>query len=197
MKSRYIASIASFVTLSVSSLAQAEEAKAAGGHGAGTLELRIQTASTVAGGGIFGLITAPGVVYAPDSEIFILNLIGGAGYFVTPSLALGGDLGFTRIDGNGEASIITLAPFVKFVTGLPEHTTGFFVEASPGIVLVDGSGIQGTSFIQLSAWLGGHFPVGASAGFLVGPYVTRIDSTDDFGGGEFILGIRLGMSVYL
>jgi hypothetical protein len=180
---------------SISAVAHAQD-EPAGARGKGTLELRLQTASAVAAGGVFGTVAPPGIAYTTDSEILAVNLLGGAGYFLSPSLALGGDLGLTLIDvGSEELTLVTLAPFAKFVTGFAEREAGFFVEASPGVILASGDGDG--AFLQLAVWLGGHFPVGPSAAFLVGPYVTRIDDFDDFGGGEFIVGIRLGMSLYL
>jgi hypothetical protein len=162
----------------------------------GLIELRLQTSSAVAAGGGLGLLAVPGISYEHDSETLVINVIGGAGYFLTPALALGGDAGFTRVDARNEISLVTVAPFVKYVTGLPERSTGFFVEASPGFIIADGSGASGL-LLQIGVWLGGHFPVGRSAGLLVGPYVTRLDNVDDFGGGVFIAGLRFGMSVYL
>jgi hypothetical protein len=32
---------------------------------------------------------------------------------------------------------------------------------------------------------------------MVGPYVTRLDNFEELGEGEFIVGLRFGMSVYL
>jgi hypothetical protein len=113
----------------------------------------------VSGG--FGLLGVPGISYAPDSEILVINVIGGAGYFLTPTLALGGDAAFTRIDADAEISLFTVAPFVKYVTGLPERSVGFFAEASPGLIIADLDG-SGALLLQLGAWLGGHFPVGRS-----------------------------------
>jgi hypothetical protein len=166
-------------------------------NGTGTFEVRIQTASAVAGGGVLGVASTPGLAYGTDTEILVINVLGGIGYFLTPSLALGGDLGYSHLDDGSSLDLITLAPFVKFVTGLPEKDIGFFIEGSPGIVLARAERASGTVLLQLSAWLGAHLPVGTSAGFLVGPFVTRLDDTEDFGGGEFILGVRFGMSIYL
>jgi hypothetical protein len=197
---RFIALGAFSLTCAIGTIARAEEIQPAttaeAAPSSGLIELRLQTSSAVAGSGGFGLLAVPGISYTTDSEVLVVNLIGGAGYFLTPALALGGDVAFTRIDAGEELSLVTLAPFVKYVTGLPDRSTGFFVEASPGIIIADVAG-SGSLLLQLGAWLGGHFPVGRSAGLLVGPYVTRLDDLDEFGEGEFIVGLRFGMSVYL
>jgi hypothetical protein len=198
---RFVAITAFSLTLVLAGVARAQDTQPAPSAEAtpssGLIELRLQTSSAVAASGGFGLLAVPGISYAPDSEILVVNVIGGAGYFTTPALAFGGDFGFTRIDaGDDEISLVTVAPFVKYVTGLPERSTGFFVEASPGVIIADGSDASGL-LLQLGLWLGGHFPIGRSAGLMVGPYVTRLDNFDDFGGGELIVGLRFGMSVYL
>ncbi|HEY3493611.1 MAG TPA: hypothetical protein VGK73_02950 [Polyangiaceae bacterium] len=158
------------------------------GHGAGTIELRIQTANNVVS---FGGYTAPGLAYATDSEELFVNLMGGAGYFLSPMLAIGGDLAYVGID---DTSLITIAPFLKFVTGMEDQSIGFFGEFSPGLVMVD---TGDANLLQLSLFAGAHIPVGKSAAFLAGAQVSRLDDFDDFGGGQFVLGLRYGLSVYL
>lgn len=197
---RFIAIGTFSLTCAFGTIARAEDTQPAptgeAAPSSGLVELRLQTSSAVAASGGFGLLSVPGISYTTDSEILVVNIIGGAGYFITPALALGGDAAFTRIDADAEISLVTVAPFVKYVTGLPDRSTGFFVEASPGLIIADVDG-SGGLLLQLGAWLGGHFPVGRSAGLMVGPYVTRLDNFDEFGEGEFIVGLRFGMSVYL
>jgi hypothetical protein len=159
------------------------------GHGAGTIELRLQTinnlvASTAA-------VASTGLFYGTDSEELVINISGGAGYFLSPSLALGGDLGYFGID---DSSLITIAPYVKFVTGMEEQAIGFVGEFSPGIVMVD---TGDANLLQLTLFGGAHIPVGRSAAFLAGLNVSRLDDFEDIGGGQFVLGLRYGLSVYL
>ena len=107
-------------------------ANAAAGPGTGTIELRIQTSSSVVGGGIIGTILPTGITYETQGKEWLLNLGAGAAYFVSPQFAVGGDVSFTLISNSETISIFTLAPFAKYVTGLAEHQIGFFVEPSVG-----------------------------------------------------------------
>jgi hypothetical protein len=163
----------------------------------GAIELRIQTSSNVAAGGLFGIETSPGIVWNPDSGNWNLNLSGGAGYFVSPMIAVGGDLSITLLHSTNTTSLITLAPYVKIVTNFPERRTGLFVEPSLGLTLVSLGGLAGEqTLFQLSAWGGGHFFVGQSAAILAGPFVTMLANFDG-GSTSWLLGIRFGLSVYL
>jgi hypothetical protein len=172
------------------------------GHGAGTIELRVQTATNVYEHES-AIGTAPGLAYGTKSHVFVLNLIGGAGYFVSPLFAFGGDLGVVRTDdgAGSNVTLFTVAPYLKFVTGMETHAFGFFAELSPGLVFghqsVTRFGPRDTTLVQFAGWLGGHLPVGRSAAFLFGPQLVRIDDTRSFGEGEFIVGLRLGLSVYV
>src|SRR5687767_9259467 len=96
---------------------------AAQSTGAGALELRIQSASSLGGiGTLVGLGSGPGLSYITETEGFNINLSGGIGYFISPVLAIGGDLGITVIDvGDNSLRLISLAPFVKYVTGMPQR----------------------------------------------------------------------------
>src|SRR5690349_888569 len=73
-------------------------------HGAGTVELRLQSSSTVAGGGaLLGLVQQPGLTWAPDTGGTILNLAAGGGYFLTSNFALGLDLGLLHVSPGDDA----------------------------------------------------------------------------------------------
>jgi hypothetical protein len=175
-------------------------APAARAAGAGTVELRIQTASNVAGGALFGIAVPPGFVYNPDSKAWNLNLSAGAGYFVSPMFAIGADLGLTLLHSDDTLTLFTVAPYVKIVTGLAEHETGFFAEPSVGITTLGSSGAGDTgTLLQLGAWLGAHIFVGQSSAFLIGPtisYFRRLSSgTGD--NDTFLIGVRFGLSTYL
>jgi hypothetical protein len=159
--------------------------------GAGTLELRIQTMTHVSSSPGTSAWTAPGFWYDLDAESWTLNLMGGVGYFLSPQLALGGDVGFV---GNDDLSVITLAPFLKFVTGLEERAIGFVGEFSPGFVTIDTGDANG---LALTLFAGAHIPIGSSAAFLVGAQVTRYEDFDDFGEGITGIGLRYGLSIYL
>jgi len=171
---------------------------AARAAGAGTVELRIQTASNVAAGGLFGIALPPGFVYNPDSKAWNLNLSAGAGYFVSPKVAVGGDLSITLFHNSETLTLFTVAPYVKFVTGLPEHQTGFFAEPSLGLT-VEGTSGPGSAqtLLGLSAWLGGHFFVGDNAALLLGPFVSYLKNLSSGGGHAWLLGVRFGLSTYL
>jgi hypothetical protein len=156
--------------------------------GAGTLELRIQTVTHVSTG---TLTLPPGLWYNIDDEAFSFNLQGGVGYFLSPSLAIGGDLGFA---GNDDTNLLTIAPFVKFVTGLPERSTGFIAELSPGFVTQEFGDVN---LLALTAFAGVHLPIGSTAAFVGGAQVSRLDDFDDFGEGITAIGLRYGLNFYL
>jgi hypothetical protein len=158
------------------------------GLGAGTLELRIQTMTHVVSP---NGPAVPGFWYDLDNETWSLNLTGGVGYFFTPELAIGGDVGFI---GNDDLSVITLAPFLKFVTGLEERSIGFVGEFSPGFVTVDTGDSNG---LALTLFAGVHVPIGSSVALQGGAQLTRVEDFDDFGDGVTIIGLRYGLSVYL
>jgi hypothetical protein len=134
---------------------------------------------------------SPGIFYATDQEILTLNISGGAGYFLSPLFAIGGDLGYLSID---DESLLTVAPYVKFVTGMEDNRIGFIGEFSPGFVT---NNFGDANFLQLALFLGGHVPFARSAAFQLGAQLSRLDDFEDFGEGEFVFGLRYGLSVYL
>jgi hypothetical protein len=163
-------------------------------HGAGTLELRIQTATELPIGGQLAFAAAPGIAYNPEAEEYYVNVVGGAGYFLTPALALGLDASFTRF---AEADTrFSVTPFVKLVSNLPSWRLGAFVELSPGVV-VESIGGKGASYVQLSLWGGAHVPLTDSAALVLGPTITGLIRTDQPGPNDLVIGDRIGLNVYL
>ena len=161
------------------------------GHGAGTIELRVMTMNNLVTSTFAGSPGAAGLFYATDDEVLSLNLGAGAGYFISPMLALGGDIGYFSYDDD---SVLTIAPYVKFVTGMEDQSIGFVAEFSPGFVTLNTGDVNA---LQLALFAGGHLPIGRSAAFMAGLQVSRIDDFDNFGDGQFVLGLRYGLSVYL
>lgn len=161
----------------------------------GTLELRLQTVSNVAGSGVFAVTTTPGFAYDFGSDTFIINLVGGVGYFFDPSFAAGLDASFTRVGGNQDVSLFALSPFAKFVTGETLLRPGFFAELSPGWVGFQHGGLH--HYLQLNGWLGAHIPVGTWVALLLGPSATFIIPFESGEDAVWLLGVRLGLSVYL
>src|SRR5687767_12908381 len=72
------------------------------GHGAGTVEARIQTPSNAANFSL-PVSQAPGFFYDPSAGEYLLNLSAGAGYFVSDAFALGLDVGHLRTSFDGGA----------------------------------------------------------------------------------------------
>jgi hypothetical protein len=189
--------IAGLFAVAVAAAATPAFAEEGSTHGAGTVELRLQSSSTVAGGGALLGLVQPGLTWAPDTGGTIVNLAAGGGYFLSSSFALGLDVGLLHVNPGDDAdssNMFTIAPFAKFVTGLPDHSAGFFAEVSPSFMILDVG--NGANLLALTGWLGGHFFVARSAALLVGPYVTRLEDLDG-GEGAFLLGLRFGLSVYL
>jgi hypothetical protein len=50
---------------------------------------------------------------------------------------------------------------------------------------------------QVSLWAGAHLPFGTSTAFAVGPSLTRFDDLEGSNDGLFIVGARLGLSLYM
>jgi len=174
-------------------------ANAGPGPGQGSIELRIQTSSSVVGGGIIGTILPTGITYETRDKEWLLNLGAGAAYFVAPQFAVGGDVSFTLISNSETISIFTLAPFAKYVTGLAEHQIGGFVEPSVGFSFLHESvsfGSGNNTLFQVEAWAGASFPVGAMAALQVGPYVAYLRNLSN-DSDTFLIGARFGLSVYL
>ncbi len=163
-------------------------------HGAGTLELRIQTATQLPIGGQLAFASAPGIAYNPETEEYYVNVVGGVGYFLTPAFALGLDASFTRF---AEADTrFSVAPFLKLVSNLTRWRLGAFVELSPGVIVENIDG-KGASYLQLSVWGGAHVPLTDSAALVLGPTITGLIRTDQPGPNDLIIGDRIGLNVYL
>ncbi len=128
-------------------------------------------------------------------------IAAGAGFFVGPRVAVGADLGITILRDGLTITLFTLAPFAKFVTGRAEHRNGFFAEPSVGLTLAkQSSTADAQTLLQLTAWVGGHFPLGQSSlAVLAGPYVSRLRNLSTvFGDADtFFVGFRFGLSAYL
>lgn len=169
------------------------------------IELRINSASSFGGGlSIFGLVMSPGLTYDTEGENLIINIGVGAGYFLSPNLVLGGDLSisiFELGDDDDDDSLKTfgIVPYLKYVTGVQERKTGFFVEPSLGVSVVD-FGNDSVTLLQLGVWGGGSFMFsGSSVALQIGPYVTYLRNTDvDEGDADNILvGVKFGLAAYL
>jgi hypothetical protein len=177
---------------------------------AGTLppiELRLHTASHVAGGGgVLGVFAGRGVFYATRPKLLVANLTGGAAAFVMPWLGLGLDFAHSNYYyRNYEGESYAASPFVKVVSGLPSRSLGVFLEASSGIVLareqiIGDPLLRSRSFggLVLGAWGGGHLPVGGSAALVAGPAVEWVEDLKRFGDRGFgYVGFRFGVSAYV
>jgi len=163
-------------------------------QGAGSVELRLQTATNIAIGGQLAFAAAPGFAYDVDDKELLVNVVGGAGYFLTPSFALGLDASYTRFPD--KARIITVAPFAKLVSNFERWRLGAFLELSPGLLLTDIDAERATYF-QLSAWGGVHIPITDSTALVIGPTVTALVDLHDTGRSDLLLGERVGLNVYL
>jgi hypothetical protein len=151
--------------------------------------------SNVAGAGALALTTAPGFAYDLDSGNYILNIVGGAGYFLSPYFALGLDASYTRAGGDADATLVAVAPFAKLVTGQERFRPGFFAELSPGWAMLDETKAQ--HFLQLSGWFGAHVPLSRHIAFAFGPSTIFITPFDGMGENVVLIGVRLGLSAYL
>jgi hypothetical protein len=170
-------------------------------HGKGTVELRFQTATNApTGGRLAPGATTNNVTYSTHSQELLANSILGAGVFVSPEFEFGGEAmsAYLYLSKSKEAiNPFGLALFGKFVQGMREFKAGFFAEFSPGLLgYTVYNGTQYGLLAQENLWAGGHFPVGSSLAFVVGPALTRIDQLAPSAGGYFIAGLRFGMSVY-
>jgi hypothetical protein len=125
----------------------------------------------------------------------VLNIVGGVGYFFNPYFALGLDASYTREGGDADATLVTVAPFAKLVTGQERFRPGFFAELSPGWALLDESRAQ--HFLQLNGWLGAHVPLSSWIAMAFGPNVTFITPFDGRGQNVVLVGVRIGLSAYL
>lgn len=144
------------------------------------------------------LLSSPGVYYDPDSGAYLLNLIGGAGYFVADGLALGLDLGYQRSSVASDSYWYgTIAPFVKVVTGLDEGKLGFFAEASPGMLFTNDRLLGRGKHFVLGGWAGLNVPFGRSLSLMTGPSIVGVGNVGSNGGFPAVVGWRLGISVYL
>jgi len=151
--------------------------------------------SNVAGAGALALTTAPGFAYDLDSGDYVLNIVGGVGYFFNPYFALGLDASYTRAGGKADATLVTVAPFTKFVTGQERFRPGFFAELSPAWAMLDEG--KGRHFMQLSAWLGAHVPLSRHIAMAFGPSTLFITPFDGQGDNVVLVGVRIGLSAYL
>src|SRR5688500_1789666 len=156
-------------------------------HGAGSVELRLQTATNIAIGGQPTYAAAPGFAYNLDDKQILVNVVGGAAYFVTSGFALGLDSSYTRFPDRSR--VTTLAPFAKFVSGFERWQLGAFVELSPGLLFTDVDADQ-TTYLQLSAWGGFHVPITDSAALVIGPSVTTLVGLNETGEENVLLGTR-------
>jgi hypothetical protein len=193
----------STVAIVLFALGATARAQTAPPPGTGALELRIQSSSGLGGAGsLFGLGAGPGLSYVTETEGLNVSLSGGVGYFISPTFAIGGDVGITVIDlGEESLRLISLAPFVKYVTNLPARASGFFVETGLGYTNLDAGGEDSLDLLQVGAWAGGHFFIGqSSTAFLIGPYINYLRILNDVGENDadtFVFGLRFGISTYI
>jgi hypothetical protein len=171
-------------------------------------ELRLHTASHVAGGGgVLGAGAGRGAFYATRSRTWVSNVTGGGGVFMKPWLGLGLDFAENHAFGGFEWDSYTLSPFVKFVSGMESRSLGVFGEASTGLVLARVRDFESDNpfptydryaGLLLGAWVGAHVPVGRSAAFLAGPTAGWLEDLGRFGDrGSGYLGFRFGMSAFV
>ena len=190
---RWMRALAILAAVSAAGAARAEPES----DGARTIELRLQTASTIAGGALGGVAAGPGVNYQVGSSrsLWAVNLAAGAGAFVTSSVAIGVDLGLTVLHEGDTLTLFSAVPFVKFVTGLPERQTGFFIEPEVGFSVLSAGSTS--SLFQAGGWLGAHLWVNRSIAFLIGPSATYLRALSGGGGDTGFIGVRLGVATYL
>ena len=196
-KTRYVRVLAVIAAVSGAAAAlAAPPARADQAAGAETIELRLQTASNVAGGSLFGLVAGPGFTYQTGSgNPWTLNLAGGAGFFVSPMVAVGTDVGLTVLSSRSTLTLFSVVPFVKVVTGLPERQTGVFFEPEVGLVIASANNTE--ALLQAGGWLGAHLWVNRSIAFLIGPSATYLRNLSSNGGDTGFIGARLGIATYL
>jgi hypothetical protein len=119
--------------------------------------------------------------------------------FVSDEFEFGGELMSAYLNDTRTKVVINpfgLALFGRYVSGMRAFGPGFFAELSPGVLgYTTYSGDQDGLLLQENLWAGGHFPIGSSFAFVVGPTLTRIDQLLTKGG-YFVAGLRFGMSVY-
>jgi hypothetical protein len=132
-------------------------------------------------------------LYSTRESLFWFNAIGGGGIFLTDAFAFGAEFSSTQVSDPTTREL---------VSGMPSWTPGAFVELSPGLFalsLTDGRTQRGrlSAVSQLALWAGAHLPMGTSTAFTIGPSLTRFDDLEDFDHGVFLVGARVGVSLYL